>query len=165
MFLTTEVTTPAYYPGTDKHRLVTNMLFRMGAAAMLFSNKPAMGRRAKYDLVYNHRTHIAASDEAYRRAGLQAAVQGGGALVPSCCMLQHASMHSPPASARRRAIWYGPDAEGIPGVYLGKNVVSEAGVALAKVMTHLAPRWGAHASRGSTAASAGGYTERMVVHA
>ncbi len=66
VLLTTEVTTPAYYPGQDKHRLVTNMLFRMGAAAMLFSNRPSMARAAKYELEHCYRTHIGASDEAYR---------------------------------------------------------------------------------------------------
>lgn len=28
ILLTTEITTPAYYKGKDKHRQVTNMLFR-----------------------------------------------------------------------------------------------------------------------------------------
>lgn len=31
ILLTTEVTTPAYYKGKDKHRQVTNMIFRTGA--------------------------------------------------------------------------------------------------------------------------------------
>jgi hypothetical protein len=47
----------------------------------------------------------------------------------------------PAAHPRCRAIWYGPDGDGIRGVYLGKNVVTEAGAALAKVMRSLAPRW------------------------
>jgi len=33
ILLTTEVTTPAYYKGKDKHRQVTNMIFRTGVAA------------------------------------------------------------------------------------------------------------------------------------
>jgi 3-ketoacyl-CoA synthase len=28
VLLTTETTTPAYYPGCDKHRQITNLLFR-----------------------------------------------------------------------------------------------------------------------------------------
>lgn len=31
ILLTTEITTPAYYKGKDKHRQVTNMIFRTGA--------------------------------------------------------------------------------------------------------------------------------------
>jgi hypothetical protein len=30
ILLTTEITTPAYYKGKDKHRQVTNMIFRTG---------------------------------------------------------------------------------------------------------------------------------------
>ncbi|KAL6765115.1 FAE1/Type III polyketide synthase-like protein-domain-containing protein, partial [Haematococcus lacustris] len=104
VFLTTEVTTPAFYPGHDKHRLVTNTLFRMGAAAMLMSNKAAAwARRAKYQLVFNHRVHIGASDEAFS------------------------------------AIHYSPDDQGINGVYLGKNVVTEASRALTKAMWAVGP--------------------------
>lgn len=33
VLLTTEVTTPAYYKGKDKHRQVTNMIFRTGQRA------------------------------------------------------------------------------------------------------------------------------------
>ncbi|KAJ9526545.1 hypothetical protein QJQ45_017686 [Haematococcus lacustris] len=104
VFLTTEVTTPAFYPGHDKHRLVTNTLFRMGAAAMLMSNKAAAwAGRAKYQLVFNHRVHIGASDEAFS------------------------------------AIHYSPDDQGINGVYLGKNVVTEASRALTKAMWAVGP--------------------------
>ena len=42
LLVTTEVTTPAYYVGKDYHRQVTNMLFRMGAGAMLFSSSPVV---------------------------------------------------------------------------------------------------------------------------
>jgi len=65
VLLTTETVTPAFYRGIDKHRQVTNMIFRMGAAGVLFSNKPAMIARAKYVLTHNIRVHLAASDDAY----------------------------------------------------------------------------------------------------
>jgi 3-ketoacyl-CoA synthase len=48
VLVTTEIITPAYYNGRDKHRQVTNMIFRMGSSAMLFSNKPKMVKKAKY---------------------------------------------------------------------------------------------------------------------
>lgn len=38
-----------------------------------------------------------------------------------------------------RAIWYGPDAEGVNGIYLGLNVVTEATRALTMAMTKVAP--------------------------
>lgn len=66
VLLTTEVTTPAFYPGHDTHRMVTNVLFRMGAAAVLLSsNTAAWAGRAKYELTLHHRVHVGQSDEAY----------------------------------------------------------------------------------------------------
>ena len=139
VLVATETVTPACYRGFDKHRLVTNVIFRrvtgaggggrgswklvaagwtagggdwpgagqaapasrrllrpcpphtpshpsptsnsynppephppsrtrsMGAAAMLFSNKPAAAAAAKYELRHIERVHNAASDPGYRR--------------------------------------------------------------------------------------------------
>ncbi|KAG2490806.1 hypothetical protein HYH03_010728 [Edaphochlamys debaryana] len=109
LFVTTETTTPAYYQGTDRHRLVTNLLFRTGAAAVLLSNKPGMGARAKYALRHCVRVHTGARPEAFG------------------------------------AIHYSPDAQGINGIYLGKNVVTEASRGLAMALTKVAPHvltWG-----------------------
>ena len=39
-----------------------------------------------------------------------------------------------------RAIYYGPDTEGINGIYLGKNVVTEASKGLTKAMWAIAPK-------------------------
>lgn len=103
LVVTTETTTPARYEGQDRHRIVTNVIFRMGAAAILFSNKKSWGPRVKYELLHASRTHIGASDGAYR------------------------------------AIFYSPDDEGYPGVYLGKEVVDEAGKALTRTMVKVAP--------------------------
>jgi hypothetical protein len=54
------------YTGKDKSRLVTNMLFRMGASAVLMSNKPAWASRAKYTLHKAVRVHTAAVEESYK---------------------------------------------------------------------------------------------------
>ncbi|EFJ47586.1 hypothetical protein VOLCADRAFT_91861 [Volvox carteri f. nagariensis] len=99
LFVTNETTTPAFYKGRDKHRLVTNVLFRLGAAAMIITNKPSLVRKAKYLLEQRVRVHIGATDDAYR------------------------------------CIWYGPDEEGLNGIYLGLNVVKEASKALTLAMT------------------------------
>jgi len=103
VFLTTETNAPARYEGKDRHRLVANVIFRMGAAAILFSNKPSMAARAKYRMHHTARVHVGQSDDAYT------------------------------------AIHYGPDAEGLNGVYLGKNVSTEASRALTKAITAAAP--------------------------
>ncbi|PNW80516.1 hypothetical protein CHLRE_07g320550v5 [Chlamydomonas reinhardtii] len=98
LFVTNETTTPAFYKGRDKHRLVTNVLFRMGGAAVLLTNKRALIPRAKYALQHRVRVHCGASNEAYK------------------------------------CIWYGPDAEGLNGIYLGLDVVKEASKGLTYAM-------------------------------
>lgn len=40
--------------------------FRMGGAASLFTNKPSLAARAKYQLLHAVRTHHGASDDAYK---------------------------------------------------------------------------------------------------
>ncbi|KAG2499530.1 hypothetical protein HYH03_002476 [Edaphochlamys debaryana] len=109
LFVTTEATTPAYYRGNDRSRLVTNLLFRTGAAAVLLSNKPRLAARAKYALRQCVRVHTGASAEAYG------------------------------------AIHYSPDASGLNGIFLGKNVVAEASRGLALALRRVAPHvltWG-----------------------
>lgn len=66
LLVTTETLTTAFYNGMDKHRLVTNTLFRMGAAAVLLSNKESWrsSGRAKYVLCHNVRVHTGARPEA-----------------------------------------------------------------------------------------------------
>ncbi|GLC50089.1 hypothetical protein PLESTB_000341000 [Pleodorina starrii] len=110
LFVTTETCAPAFYPGKERHRLVTNLLFRMGAAAVLLTNKPSLarpagrGRRgAKYQLLRRVRVHTGQAEDAYT------------------------------------AIHSSPDDEGINGIYLGKNVVKEASRALALAMVKIAP--------------------------
>lgn len=104
ILVTTETTTPAYYTGTERSRLVTNCLFRMGAAAVLFSNKTSMIPRAKYELKSTIRIHQGYRDEAF-----------------SC-------------------IRHSPDENGVDGIYLGKDVVSEASRGLSKALTIVAVR-------------------------
>jgi len=104
VLVTTETTTPAYYTGTERSRLVTNCLFRMGGAAILFSNKTYMIPRAKYELKSSIRIHQGYRDEAY-----------------AC-------------------IRHSPDEDGVDGIYLGKDVVTEASRGLSKALTIIAAR-------------------------
>lgn len=70
--MTVEVCTAGTYVGRDKARLLPNIIFRMGAAAVLLSNKPSMARCAKYELVHNVRVCSARREAAYRWGGCMA---------------------------------------------------------------------------------------------
>lgn len=68
--------------------MVANVIFRMGGAAALLSNRRAWSGRAKYELLHNVRTHIGADDGAYGcAAGRRSAV-----CCCCCCCHVHASM-------------------------------------------------------------------------
>lgn len=53
------------YLGKDRSMIVPNTLFRMGASAIVLTNKPAERRRAKYELQHVVRVHLGADDKAY----------------------------------------------------------------------------------------------------
>ncbi|KAL8229267.1 hypothetical protein R6Q57_014167 [Mikania cordata] len=64
--VSTEIITPNYYQGNERAMLLPNCLFRMGAAALLLSNKRRERSRAKYKLVHVVRTHKGSDDRAYK---------------------------------------------------------------------------------------------------
>ena len=64
--MTNETTTPAFYAGKERSRLLANVIFRMGGAAVLLSNKRSYGDRIKYKLVHATRSHGGANDAGYR---------------------------------------------------------------------------------------------------
>ncbi|KAL6215878.1 hypothetical protein ACLB2K_015304 [Fragaria x ananassa] len=64
--VSTENITQNWYFGNKKSMLIPNCLFRVGASAVLLSNKAVDRRRAKYRLVHVVRTHKGADDKAYR---------------------------------------------------------------------------------------------------
>ncbi|OAY63816.1 3-ketoacyl-CoA synthase 6 [Ananas comosus] len=66
LVVSTEIITPNFYKGSRRDMLLPNCLFRMGAAAILLSNRRRDARRAKYRLVHVVRTHKGADDRAYR---------------------------------------------------------------------------------------------------
>jgi len=57
--------TQNFYLGTQKSMIIPNMLFRVGGAASLLSNKRKDFWRAKYQLLHVVRTHKGADDAAY----------------------------------------------------------------------------------------------------
>ncbi|KAG2542454.1 3-ketoacyl-CoA synthase 6-like [Panicum virgatum] len=66
LVVSTEIITPNFYQGSRRDMLLPNCLFRMGAAAILLSNRRREAHRAKYRLVHVVRTHKGADDRAYR---------------------------------------------------------------------------------------------------
>lgn len=64
--ISTEILTPNSYMGKERAMLLPNVLFRMGGAAILLSNRRADSRRAKYRLAHVVRTHKGADDKSYR---------------------------------------------------------------------------------------------------
>lgn len=66
LILSMEVVSPNGYTGNDKSKLIANVLFRMGGAAILLSNKKQDKKRAKYELKHLVRTHLGSNDKAYK---------------------------------------------------------------------------------------------------
>ncbi|KAK8959018.1 3-ketoacyl-CoA synthase 11 [Platanthera guangdongensis] len=65
LVVSTENMTLNAYFGNDRSMLVSNSLFRMGAAAILLSNRRSDRRRSKYQLIHSVRTHTGASPRSY----------------------------------------------------------------------------------------------------
>ncbi|CDY42109.1 BnaA09g28510D [Brassica napus] len=65
VIVSTEIITPNYYQGKERAMLLPNCLFRMGAAAILLSNRRSDRWRAKYKLCHLVRTHRGAEDKSY----------------------------------------------------------------------------------------------------
>ncbi|CAI0465679.1 unnamed protein product [Linum tenue] len=66
LVVSTENITRNWYFGNHRPMLLTNCLFRIGAAAILLTNRPSDRRRSKYQLRHTVRTHRGASDKSYR---------------------------------------------------------------------------------------------------
>ncbi|XP_072952682.1 3-ketoacyl-CoA synthase 6-like [Typha angustifolia] len=66
LVVSTEIITPNYYIGKERAMLLPNCLFRMGAAAILLTNRRRERARAKYRLAHVVRTHKGAADAAFR---------------------------------------------------------------------------------------------------
>ncbi|KAB2628427.1 3-ketoacyl-CoA synthase 7-like [Pyrus ussuriensis x Pyrus communis] len=65
LVLSMEAVTPNGYNGKRKSMLLPNILFRMGGAAILLSNRKQDEGIAKYELQHLVRTHIGSDDQAY----------------------------------------------------------------------------------------------------
>ncbi|XP_020573538.1 3-ketoacyl-CoA synthase 2-like [Phalaenopsis equestris] len=76
LIVSTENLTLHGYYGNNRPMLVTNCLFRMGAAAVLLSNLPSDLHRAKYSLSDLIRTHRGSDDSSYLCVSQQEDDQG-----------------------------------------------------------------------------------------
>eukprot|EP00257_Ricinus_communis_P015512 XP_015573443.1 3-ketoacyl-CoA synthase 11 [Ricinus communis] len=65
LVVSTENITWNWYMGNERSMLVTNCLFRIGAAAILLSNRPSDRQRSKYQLIHTIRTNKGADDKSY----------------------------------------------------------------------------------------------------
>lgn len=68
VILSTEILSTGWYAGRDQAMMVLNCVFRMGAAAILVSNKREAKRKAKYRLLFSLRTQRAFDDKGYYSA-------------------------------------------------------------------------------------------------
>ena len=66
LVVSTENITQNWYRGNERSMLIPNTIFRMGAAAVLLSNKPTERSRALYELKHLVRVHLGADDAAYK---------------------------------------------------------------------------------------------------
>ncbi|XP_065863193.1 3-ketoacyl-CoA synthase 11-like [Euphorbia lathyris] len=65
LVVSTENITRNWYTGNERPMLVTNCLFRVGAAAILLTNRSSDRRRSKYKLIHTVRTNKGADDKCY----------------------------------------------------------------------------------------------------
>ena len=65
LVVSTENITQNWYRGNDRSMLLSNCLFRCGAAALLLSNRRSDAGRARFRLCHTVRTHMGMSDECY----------------------------------------------------------------------------------------------------
>ena len=66
LVVSTENITQNWYRGNDRSMLLSNCLFRCGAAAVLLSNRRADKSRARFRLLHTVRTHLGQVDECYK---------------------------------------------------------------------------------------------------
>lgn len=64
--MSTENITQNWYTGNDRSMLIPNVLFRLGGAGILLTNKSNKRSKAKYVLQNVTRVHLGADDESYR---------------------------------------------------------------------------------------------------
>eukprot|EP00877_Chromochloris_zofingiensis_P011289 jgi/Chrzof1/6413/Cz18g09230.t1_LCKAS7 len=60
-----EIVTYCFYKGAHRKHMIANIIFRMGGACACVTNKPALKRKAKYQLQHAIRVHAGQNDASY----------------------------------------------------------------------------------------------------
>ncbi|XP_070006647.1 3-ketoacyl-CoA synthase 2-like isoform X2 [Nicotiana sylvestris] len=76
LLVTTESTTDNVYKGNDRSKLLSNCVFRVGAVALLLSNKPSDQNTCKYELVHTVRSQTTNTDRSYNCIFMEEDEQG-----------------------------------------------------------------------------------------
>lgn len=66
LVVSTENITQNWYFGNNRSMLIPNVLFRLGGAGVLLTNKGKERSRSKYQLQHVVRVHLGADDQAYK---------------------------------------------------------------------------------------------------
>eukprot|EP00877_Chromochloris_zofingiensis_P011287 jgi/Chrzof1/6411/Cz18g09190.t1_LCKAS6 len=66
-----EIITYCFYKGAHRKHIIANLIFRMGGACACVTNKPALKRKAKYQLQHAIRVHAGQNDASYGCMGWQ----------------------------------------------------------------------------------------------
>jgi hypothetical protein len=67
-----------FYTGGNRSKSVANVLFGMGAAALVLTNKRSLARKAKYKLMHSVRAHVGQDDRVYHSMGIFEGDADGG---------------------------------------------------------------------------------------
>ncbi|XP_006349735.2 3-ketoacyl-CoA synthase 2-like [Solanum tuberosum] len=76
LVVTSESTTANVYKGNDRSKLLANCIFRVGAVALLLSNKPSDVNTSKYELIHTVRSQTSDDDRSYNCIFMEEDVEG-----------------------------------------------------------------------------------------
>ncbi|XP_015087423.1 3-ketoacyl-CoA synthase 2-like [Solanum pennellii] len=76
LVVTSDSITENVYKGNDRSKLLTNCIFRVGAVALLLSNKPSDLNTSKYELIHTVRSQTSNDDRSYNCIFMEEDVEG-----------------------------------------------------------------------------------------
>lgn len=76
LVVTSDSITENVYKGNDRSKLLSNCIFRVGAVALLLSNKPSDLNTSKYELIHTVRSQTSNDDRSYNCIFMEEDVEG-----------------------------------------------------------------------------------------
>lgn len=76
LLVTTDSITENVYKGNDRSKLLSNCIFRVGAVALLLSNKPSDRNISKYELIHVVRSQTSNDDRSYNCIFMEEDIEG-----------------------------------------------------------------------------------------